>query len=73
MLGIAVRLTLVSAAAAAARAQRVFSLLFEHVTPPVTDTSHTCHYRRRRRRRRRPAAILLAGGDRGLRSDDDWL
>jgi len=53
--GISVRLTLVSAAAA----ERVFSLLFGHVTTPVTDTSPTCHYRRRRRVDARPAAILL--------------
>jgi len=44
-------------AAAAARAEHVFSLLFGHVTRPVTDTSHTCHYRRRRRQvDGRPAA-----------------
>lgn len=34
-----------ASAAAADRAEHVFSLLFGHVTAPVTDMSLTCHYR----------------------------
>lgn len=45
---------------------RVFSLLFAHVTAPVTDTSPTCHYGRRRLCADRPPYCCSPPGHRGL-------